>query len=354
MHPARDSRDDFHLPGPEVSDNDSRISNRMFGSDRLPMPIDITAVTCAEIRYLVSLADHRHFGRAARATLVTQPTLSAAIKKLETTLQTTIFERSSKQVSVTPLGAQIVEEARRLLDAMDRIGDLAAQGRESLAGPLRLGVIPTLGPYLLPWLVPPLRAEFPRLQLVLRELKTSDLVEELTHNQLDAGILALPLPISGLSSSPVFEEPFLFVAPKGHALAKKSAIKESDLEGERVLLLDEGHCLREQALSLCQKSGATTPDQDGDFRATSIETLRHMVGAGMGSTLLPALAVTEDEEARSNVIVRPFTSPEPSRKMVLAWRKTHPRAADHQKLAEFIRLNLPDSVRALPVRPGAK
>jgi LysR family hydrogen peroxide-inducible transcriptional activator len=311
------------------------------------MPIDITAVTAAELRYVVALADHRHFGRAARACRVTQPTLSAAIKKLEHTLRVTIFERSPKRVAVTPLGAQIIEEARRVLDAMDRIGDLAAHGRDPLSGPLRLGVIPTLGPYLLPWLVPPLHAAFPRLQLVLRELKTADLVEELTHNQLDAGILALPLPIPGLASAPLFDEPFLFVAPEGHPLSKRAHLKESDLDGEKVLLLDEGHCMRDQALSICRKTGATPQEQDGDFRATSIETLRHMVGAGMGSTLLPALAVSEDEEKRSHVMVRKFSTPEPSRKMVLAWRKTHPRGADHQQLAEVIRSTLPERVRAL-------
>lgn len=319
------------------------------------MPIDITAVTLAELRYVVALSDHRHFGRAARACLVTQPTLSAAVKKLETTLRVTIFERSSKLVSVTPLGVQIVEEARRVLDSMERIGDIAEHSREPLAGPLRLGVIPTLGPYLLPWLIPPLHAAFPRLQLILRELKTSDMVEELTHNQLDAGILALPLPIPGLASSALFEEPFLFVAPSGHALSKKTSVKEADLEGERVLLLDEGHCLRDQALSFCRKTGATTHDQEGDFRATSIETLRHMVGAGMGSTLLPALAVTADEESRSHVMVRPFATPKPGRKMALTWRQTHPRGADHHRLAEHIREHLPATVGRLVIsKPKSK
>lgn len=310
------------------------------------MPIDITAVTLSELRYLVALADTRHFGRAARASLVTQPTLSAAIKKLETTLRITIFERSTKQVAVTPLGTQIVEEARRVLDAMDRIADLAEHGREPLAGPVRLGVIPTLGPYLLPWLMPPLRAAFPRLQLILREVKTSELVLELQHNRLDVGILALPLPVAGLSSSALFEEPFLFVGASDHPLARSAVVKESELEGERMLLLDEGHCFRDQALSLCRQSGAVTPEEDGDFRATSIETLRHMVGAGMGSTLLPALAIRPDEEKRSQVVVRPFAAPEPGRKLTLAWRKTHPRAADHQALAEFIRAHLPKGVRA--------
>lgn len=311
------------------------------------MTIDITAVTLSELRYAVALADLRHFGRAAAACNVAQPTLSAAIKKIETTLKTQIFERSSKSVLVTPLGSEIVEEARRVLDAMDRIGDLASHAREPLAGPLRLGVIPTVGPYLLPWLVPPLRKAFPRLTLVLHEVKTADMVEELARNQLDAGILALPLPVSGLSSSALFEEPFLFVTGSAHALAKKRAVTESDLEGERVLLLDEGHCLRDQALSLCRKSGADVDARNGNFRATSIETLRHMVGAGMGSTLLPALAIASDEEARSHVAVRPFVAPQPGRKLALAWRKTHPRSADHKQLAEFIRAHAPAAVRVL-------
>lgn len=311
------------------------------------MAIDITAVTTAELRYVVALADLRHFGKAAAACSVTQPSLSAGIKKIEGTLKTTIFERSPKSVNVTPLGALIVEEARRVLDGMDRISDLASQSREPLAGPLRLGVIPTMGPYLLPWLFQPLRAAYPRLQLVLREVKTADMVEELAHNQLDCGILALPLPVSGLASSPLFEEPFLFVTSPTHPLAKKATVEEKDLEDERVLLLDEGHCLRDQALSICRRAGAESEGAEGDFRATSIETLRHMVGAGMGSTLLPALAIAPDEESRSHVAVRPFKSPRPGRRMVLAWRKTHPRAADHQRLAEFVRTHLPKSVQAL-------
>ena len=308
------------------------------------MAIDITAVTLAELRYVVALADLRHFGRAAAACNVTQPTLSAQVKKIETTLRTPIFERSTKTVHVTPLGQKIVEEARRVLDAMDTIADLASRGREPLSGPLRLGVIPTLGHYLLPWLVPPLRKSFPKLELVLREVKTPDLLEELAKNQLDAGILALPLSETW-TAAPLFEEPFLFVAPPGHALAKKSSIALDDLENERVLLLDEGHCLRDQALSICSRAGAET--DDGDFRATSIETLRHMVAAGMGTTLLPALSIARDEESRSRVVVRPFDAPAPGRKMALAWRKTHPRASDHQELAEFIRAHLPAGVKAI-------
>jgi LysR family hydrogen peroxide-inducible transcriptional activator len=227
------------------------------------MPIDITAVT------LSGAAVRRRAGRSAPlrarrgACNVTQPTLSAQIKKIETTLKTQIFERSSKSVHVTPLGAEIIEAARRVLDGMDRISDLASRGREALSGPLRLGVIPTVGPYLLPWLIPPLHAKFPRLELVLRELKTSDVVDELAKTQLDAGILALPLPSPGLSSSPLYEEPFWLVAHPAHALAKKQSVRVEDLEAERILLLDEGHCLRDQALAICARAGA---DADARMR----------------------------------------------------------------------------------------
>lgn len=313
------------------------------------MAIDITAVTLAELRYVVALADSRHFGRAARACNVTQPTLSAQVKKIERTLKTQIFERSSKSVLVTPLGAEIVEEARRVLDAMDRISDLASRGREPLSGPLRLGVIPTLGPYLLPWLVPALRSGFQRLHLIVREVKTAELVDEIAKNHVDAAVLALPLPVSGLASAPLFEEPFRFVTSATHPLAKKARIQLRDLEDERVLLLDEGHCFREQALSICQRAGADTDahSRDGDFRATSIETLRQMVASGMGSTLLPALAITDDEMQRTRVAVRSFAAPEPSRKLALVWRRSHPRGADHEALAKFIRAHLPSGVRAL-------
>jgi LysR family transcriptional regulator, hydrogen peroxide-inducible genes activator len=310
------------------------------------MAIDITAVTLSELRYLVALADLKHFGRAAAACNVTQPTLSAQIKKLETTLNVPIFERSSKSVVVTALGQAIVKEARLVLDAMDKIADLAQTGREPLAGPFRLGVIPTLGPYLLPWLVQPLHKAFPRLQLVLREVKTADLLDELQRAQIDAGIVALPISAHGIVSTPLFDEPFLVLAPRNHALGKKAKLKEADLAGERILLLDEGHCMRDQALAICGAAGADIGSLEGDFRATSIETLRHMVGAGMGVTLLPWLALGPNEEERSNVLVRPFQAPQPTRRMALVWRKSHPRSADYQKLADFIRANLPLGVTA--------
>lgn len=317
------------------------------------MAIDVTAITLAELRYLVALADHRHFGKAARACNVTQPTLSAQIQKLERTLGIALFERSSKSVLPTTAGERIVEQARVVLDATEKLRDLATSGRALLSGPLRLGVIPTLGPYLLPHFVPALREEYAGLELELRELKTSDLLDELSAHRLDAGLLATAVPLPGIAVEELFDEPFWLLAPSAHPLAKKSALREDDLRGETVLLLDEGHCLRDQALSVCREARARS--SAGDFRATSLETLRHMVAAGMGCTLLPALALRrEDREPRGDLAAAiraiPFEADGPHRRVSLAWRKSHPRLADLRELAQFIRLNLPEGVKTLGAR----
>lgn len=314
------------------------------------MAIDVTAITLAELRYVVALADQRHFGKAARACNVTQPTLSAQIQKLERTLGVPLFERSSKSVLPTTVGERVVEQARVVLDATEKLRDLATSGRAVLSGPLRLGVIPTLGPYLLPHFVPALQAEYAGIELELRELKTSELLDELAAHRLDAGLLATAVPLPGIAVEELFDEPFWLLAPRAHPLGRKSALSEDDLRGETVLLLDEGHCLRDQALSVCRESRART--SAGDFRATSLETLRHMVAAGMGCTLLPALALRrEDREAHASrdgpSVALPFAGEPPHRRVSLAWRKTHPRLADLRELAQFIRLNLSEDVTAL-------
>ncbi|MBK7876686.1 MAG: LysR family transcriptional regulator [Planctomycetes bacterium] len=313
------------------------------------MAIDLTAVTFAELRYAVALHEHRHFGRAARACNVTQPTLSAQIQKLERTLGLTLFERSSKSVQPTTAGERIIEQARAVLDATETIRDIAESGHLPLSGPLRLGVIPTLGPYLLPHFVPALRAEYPKVELILRELKTSDLLEDLAQHRLDCGLLATPIPLPGIVSEELFEEPFHLLARRDHELAKKKRLVEGDLAGQKVLLLDEGHCLRDQALSLCRETHANESQQD--FRATSLETLRHMVAAGMGTTLLPALALRKDE---GELVALAFEKPAPGRRVTLAWRKTHPRAADFRELAQFIRLNLPPGVTPVSGKPRTR
>jgi len=313
------------------------------------MPIDLSAVTLTELRYAVAVADHRHFGRAAAACFVTQPTLSAQLAKLERTLGLKLFERSSRSVQATAEGEEIVREARAVIAAAERIVEVARGRSEPMTGTWRLGVIPTLAPYLLPWLVPAVREAFPRLRLVLREIRTAEVLSELVERRLDCGILALPVDASGLASEPLFEEPFLLIAPKAHRLASKETVKEADLLGERVLLLEEGHCLREQALSICSRAGARDAAADGDFRATSIETLRQMVAGGMGLTLIPALAL-RGLEAGGEVVAIPFDDPAPARRMALVFRVGHPRTRDYHEIAAFVRGRLPESVRAVPHR----
>jgi LysR family hydrogen peroxide-inducible transcriptional activator len=310
------------------------------------MPIDISAITLTELRYLVALAQTRHFGRAAELCHVTQPTLSAQIMKLERTLGVTLFERSTKGVRPTPVGEELAREAGTILEGTQRILELARDQHEPLSGTLRLGVIPTLAPYLLPWIVQPLAKRFPRLRLVYREIKTSEILLELEEHRIDCGVLALPAG-AGLVSVGLFDEPFWLLVPREHALAGKKQVREQDLADETVLLLDEGHCFREQALSLCTENGARSEGGNGDFRATSIETLRQMVAAGMGTTLLPALSLGTEMRAVKAI---PFANPAPARRLGLCWRGTHPRGGDHRLLAECIRANLPEGVRAVASR----
>ncbi|MEY2808066.1 MAG: LysR substrate-binding domain-containing protein [Planctomycetia bacterium] len=302
--------------------------------------IDLTAVSLSELRYFVALCDEASFSKAAQACGVSQPTLSEAIRKLEATLKVPLVERGAKQVEPTAVGAEVCASARAVLDGVASIGAIAERGAEPLSGTLSLGVIPSLAPYLLPWLLPALRRRFPRLKLVFRELKTQELLAQLSSHDIDAGILALPVHEAGIAKSPIFDEPFLLLVPEDHRLAARKSVKESDLDLERVLLLDEGHCLRDQALEVCRRAGADTTHED--FRATSLETLRHMVAAGMGVTLLPALA---QKGARARTVALPFAAPAPTRRMALCWRKSHPRPADHLALARFLREEAPEGVK---------
>jgi LysR family transcriptional regulator, hydrogen peroxide-inducible genes activator len=311
------------------------------------MAIDLTALTLTELRYAVALAEHRHFGRAARACSVSQPTLSAQIQKLERTLGVKVFERTSHRVEPTPIGEAVVEQARRVLEETEKILGVVQSQAEPLSGPLRLGVIPTLGPYLLPWLVPPLQKAHKGLRLVLRELRTAELLAELADHRLDAGILALPVAGRGLVTAELFDEPFLALVPKGHALAERKRVAPEDLVDETLLLLEEGHCLRDQALEVCGQGRAAARDGGaGDFRATSIETLRHMVAAGLGVTLIPALALGRGAQ-RGGAVAVPFSAARAGRRVALVWRRTHPRAADLALLADFVRAHVPAGVRAL-------
>jgi len=303
-------------------------------------------MTLQELRYLVSLADKGHFVRAAEACHVGQPTLSTQLKKLERDLGVTLFERNKHQMRPTPIGLQIIDRARLALDVVEQIRGLALRGRDPMNGPLRLGVIPTLGPYLIPHLLPMLRERLPQLRLLLREDLTAHLLDRLRQGRLDALLLALPVRADDVEVLALFHEPFVVALPEGHALAAKASINEAELAGEKVLLLEEGHCMREQALALC---GGAPSDEREELKATSIETLRQMVAAGVGCTLLPRLAAMPGVGSIHNgmVEIRPFAQPEPTRTIGLAWRRRCPREATMRQLGELMLADLPSEVEAV-------
>lgn len=277
-----------------------------------------------DLRYLLALAEHRHFGRAAAASFVSQPTLSTQIRKLEAELDTPLFERAPRRVLLTPAGREIAERARRVIGEVEQIGVIARRSRDPEAGTLRLGIFPTLAPYLLPHVVPKLRARFPRLELLLAEEKTDQVLAQLREGRLDAGLLALPVEDPQLHVEALFTEPFVLAVPRGHALADAGAVDMADLQHQDLLLLEEGHCLRAQALAVCERAGA---GERGGFRATSLETLRQMVSAGVGMTLLPALAVQPPVPRSDDIRLLPFRGKAPSRDIALVWRRSSAMAA---------------------------
>ena len=271
------------------------------------------------LQYFVKLADLRHFSKAADACFVSQPTLSTQIKKLEEELGVQLVERSPKNIMLTPVGEEIAGRARLVLSDIDQIRAVARRSGNPADGNLRLGLFPTLAPYFLPHVVPGLRAAYPNLTLQLAEEKTENILSMLRQGELDAGLLALPINQEGLEIKPLFKEPFVVAVPGEHALADKKRIVLSDLENTELLLLEEGHCLREHALEVCALSGA---HERVDFHATSMETLRQMVAAGVGVTLMPLLAVKPPIAETGNVVIRPFKEPAPSRTIALVWRSS--------------------------------
>jgi LysR family hydrogen peroxide-inducible transcriptional activator len=277
-----------------------------------------------DLRYLVAVADERHFGRAAARCFVSQPTLSAQLKKLERDLGVQLIERAPNNVTLTPAGQEIVTRARCILEASDEVVQLAHAHRDPLAGKLRVALLPTIGPYLLPRVAPALRRALPRLELRLYEYQTAPLLEKLQAGALDVGILALPVEAPGCEARELYEEPFTVALPERHALAARKTLRVADLRGETLLLLEDGHCLRDQALEICSRVGTKDPQ---DFRATSLETLRHMVATGAGVTLLPQLASRGAWGSARGVAVRPFANPAPSRRIGALWRRSTARQA---------------------------
>ncbi len=288
--------------------------------------------TLKQLRHLVAVAEHRHFGRAAEACFVTQSTLSASIKELETILGRTLVERTKRSVMLTPLGEEVVERARRVLREVEDIVDLVAAAGAPLSGRLRLGVIPTVGPYLLPRALPDLRGAYPGLRLYLREDKTAVLVDRVAAGELDAALLALPYRVEGLETAEIAEDPFLVACPAGHRLAGARRLAPGDLVGEELLLLEEGHCLRDHALSACHLAPGERPREG--FQATSLHTLVQMVDGGLGLTLLPRMAVDAGVLQGTRIVAVPLVGEGTTRRIGLAWRRGSSRRDDFLLLAE--------------------
>ncbi len=293
-----------------------------------------------DLRYVVALADLKHFGRAAALCNVSQPTLSTQLKNLEAQLGVQLFERDSKLVTVTQAGAEIVARARAIVSDADAIVAMANSRQDILGTPFRLGVISTLCPYFLPWFIPAFRETFPGARLAIEEDLTAELMQRMANRQLDAVIAALPLHDDTIETRALFDEPFWFACHKDHPLAHKRKISGADLQAKDILLLTEGHCLRDQALAVCQ---APSPAGGSDYRATSLSTLRQMVQGNLGTTLLPALAA---QALEPDIMIIPLATPV-SRTIAAAWRKGSSRTGDVQALIALIRKNLPQGVKAV-------
>lgn len=286
-----------------------------------------------DLRYLVALADTRHFGKAAQRCHVSQPTLSAQLKKLEEYLGVELIERQPRRVALTEMGEQLVARARRIVSDSDELLTLARSSRDPLSGTLKMALIPTLGPYLLPLIAKTLRKQLPKLKLMLYEYQTEPLLQALRAGDIDMGILALPVHADGVESRKLFDEDFVIALPKDHRFADRSTLKLDDLSGESLLLLEDGHCLRDQALDIC---GRADLEEDQDYRATSLETLRQMVAAGMGITLLPKLSATGPFATEKSVVIKSFPKPVPTRTVGAVWRKSTTRTGAIKAVCEVI------------------
>jgi LysR family hydrogen peroxide-inducible transcriptional activator len=283
-------------------------------------------MTLTELKYIVAVAREKHFGRAAEACFVSQPTLSVAIKKLEEELDVKLFERGSSEVSVTPLGEQIVRQAQQVIEQAAAIKEIAKRGKDPVSGPLRLGIIYTIGPYLLPDLVRQAIERVPQMPLVLQENFTVKLLEMLRTGELDCAIMAEPFPDTGLAVAPLYDEPFMAAVPTGHALAKRKSVSAEELKQETMLLLGTGHCFRDHVLEVCPEYARFASDAEGirkSFEGSSLETIKYMVASGMGVTVVPQLSVPK--EAQPHIKYIRFSAPVPTRRVVLAWRRTFPR-----------------------------
>ena len=308
-------------------------------------------MTLTELKYIVAVAREKHFGRAAEACFVAQPTLSVAIKKLEDELGVAIFERGGMEVSVTQIGAQIVAQAEHVLEQTATIKNIAKQNKGPLVGTLRLGIIYTIAPYLLPQLVHTMIETVPQMPLILQENFTVKLIELLRAGELDAAIMALPFPDHGLNVQELYDEPFVIALPRQHEWAERSAISSTELKTQTMLLLGAGHCFRDQVLEVCPEMSRFSTTGDGiarTFEGSSLETIRHMVASGIGVTVLPQASVQERPESTSMLRYVPFKAPIPSRRVVIAWRKSFTRTGAIEALRQAILSCKLNGVEMLP------
>ncbi len=303
-------------------------------------------MTLTELRYIVALARERHFGRAAEKCHVSQPTLSVALKKVEQRLGITLFERSSTEVRPTPLGEQMAWQAERVLEESARLDEIAGQGKDPLSGTLRLGVIFTIAPYLLPRLIPALHAHAPHMPLYLHENFTVRLAEKLRRGELDAIIVADPFSEPGIVASPLYDEPFCVVLPSGHPLAQQKRLLPEAIAAENLLLLGQGNCFRDQVVQACPKL-SEPGGMSGALEGSSLETVRHMVASGAGISVVPCSAAESWPQDETLIEYRRFVDPAPFRRVLLAWRVTFPRPQAIDAVREAIRGALPPGVRSV-------
>lgn len=294
-------------------------------------------MTLTELRYVVALARTQHFGRAAEACFVSQPTLSVALRKLEEELGVTLFERRSGEAALTPIGVQIVQQAERVLAETKVITDLARAGTDPLGSPFRFGTIYTVGPYVLPALMPGIRERAPKMALWLEEQFTGVLLERLRHGQLDAVLISEPFDTTGLMTRVLYDEPFVVALPAAHPGATQGAISANWLQQQTTLLLGAGNCFRDQVLKVCPRlAGEPASEMQRTVEGSSLETIRYMVGAGVGVTVLPCTAAL-GRDTEGLTVIRPFAGVSPERRIVLAWRAHFPRMAAIAALIEAIR-----------------
>lgn len=295
-------------------------------------------MTLTELRYIVAVAEKKHFGQAAQACFVSQPTLSIAIKKLEEELDVKLFERSSKnEIRITDIGQQIITQAEKVLRETQVINEISEQGRDPLCGTFKLGAIYTIGPYLLPDLIPRISQDAPKLTLIIEENFTASLTHLLKQGHLDAIIISYPYDEPGIETAPLYEEPFVVALHAEHQLKNRDQLKTSDLIGQDLMLLGQGHCFRDQVLEACPDCMSESNELTRKLEGSSLETIRHMVAAGTGITVLPCTSMYYSQHSEQLISIKPFSKPEPSRTVALAWRKHYPRKQAIQTIVDAIR-----------------